>query len=127
MADSGQVRADIMSHAAKAALMINGGGAIAVLGFLQAIWGKAPGLTMWAISSVAVFAVGTVVAATINAWRCKVSELWQYQDGTAYLALEQQSAECKKYKRREKWALVGSWVLFLSAIAVLLVGAWANI
>ena len=128
MAESGQrkERAELLTHAVKAALLINGGGAVATLGFLQAVWDKAPGLAKWATAGVALFAAGALAAAMVNRWRydCSFSFETAYQSDAPLDVKEKARSDFQRFHSREKWHLRFSWILFALAVVVLLAGTW---
>lgn len=68
--------------------LMNGGSAVALLAFVQAIWLKMPELVVWVVYGLIIFAVGLALAtiipqlreATILNWRSNESKAKIYQD-----------------------------------------------
>ena len=107
-----KTRAEIFTHAVKAALLINGGAAISVVGFLPKIWENAPGLVLPAVISLGVFAGGALLAATINYCRYK----------TSLADKARNIEEAQKWRARESGLLIGSWAAFAVAVVILVAG-----
>jgi len=62
-------RAEIYTHGVNAALLINGGGAIALLTFLQSVWGSNSATVGPIIDSLLFLALGVFTAALVNPCR----------------------------------------------------------
>ena len=108
-------RAEIFTHGVRAALMINGGAAVAILGFLGVIWDKSPGLVKWAACALLSFALGVLFAATVNFSRYQASLRAQHpQEGNTL-----DYTVCHRWEWR---GVVASLVLFLVGVAVLVRG-----
>ena len=68
-----EVRAEIEHQFVKGLLTINGGSAVAVLAFAQAIYDKSPSLTKAAFVSVMLFGAGLFFASIVNFYRYKTA------------------------------------------------------
>jgi len=62
-------RANLLNEAYKGLLVVNGGGIVALLGFLQAIWDKSPGLAKFTLHGIAFLAIGLALALMIPFFR----------------------------------------------------------
>jgi hypothetical protein len=58
--------------------MINGGGAVALLAFLQQLWAEQPDLARWVMAGLALFTLGIAFAAPISQLRAESSLAHQY-------------------------------------------------
>jgi hypothetical protein len=96
----------------RALLVINGGGAIALLGFLQAIWSKEPALAESVVWGIAWLSVGLSLGACANFFRYKTSQA------------HQEEWPSKKKWTRISWIVQGcSLLAFDVGVAVVLYGA----
>lgn len=64
-------RAQVMTEGVNGLFIINGGGAVALLGFLQAIWKQDPALARLTLIGLAFLSTGIVFAAVVNFIRIK--------------------------------------------------------
>lgn len=102
----------------KTLLLLNGGGAVVLLAFLQAIWGKpltAP-LIPWIIGGLCVLALGALTAGALHFLRMHTS--WAHQ--TAGL-----SGRCAQ--RLETGAMVLALFFFATGIGIIAWGASENL
>jgi hypothetical protein len=60
--DFHSVRAEVTSDGIKGLFLLNGGGAVALLAFLQAIWDRNPLLARYVLVGIAVMAFGAFIA-----------------------------------------------------------------
>tara|TARA_B100001964_G_scaffold239766_1_gene308042 strand:- start:192 stop:596 length:405 start_codon:yes stop_codon:yes gene_type:complete len=108
------VRAEIANQYVKSLLAINGGGAVALLAFLQKIWKDNPGLSEYVLISLGLLCFGLVVGVASNFLRVTTS-----------LEYDKQS-DCKKIWRNISYAAqVLSLLFFFIAMAFLIIGAWS--
>jgi archaellum biogenesis protein FlaJ (TadC family) len=99
----------------KALLIINGGGAVALLAFLQAIWAQNRELAKPTIIALIFFAVGAVTAAAFHLFRHQAS--WHHQDKNE-----------KKWAKFRRLYLVSasiSLIAFIVAVGVVSAGVLA--
>ena len=109
-------RAEIYNHAANAALLVNGGAAVALMAFLQGTQGQGDGLStnfpFWIGLSLLFLSIGVLAAATINIFRYYAS-----------LACEQKRTEdCRWHERATIVAHTASLGTFAVAVAILAAG-----
>ena len=64
-------------EAAKGLFLINGGGAVALLAFLQAVWTDATALVPWVVFGLVPLAAGLVLAAVANYVRAESALKWE--------------------------------------------------
>lgn len=70
-------RNDAMREGVKALVLMNGGGAVALLAFLQAIWHKDPVLSAWIVGGLAFLVVGVGLAGLVHLFRVHTSNATQ--------------------------------------------------
>jgi hypothetical protein len=101
------------SELVRALLIINGGGAAALLAFLQAIWSSNKALAKPTIAAIVILGFGASVGAVFHLLRYLTS--WYQQQG------------------KKRWAvfrmlyLISAWLsllAFLSGVVVVAIGAW---
>lgn len=124
-------RNDAMREGVKALLLMNGGGAVALLAFLQAIWSTDPPLAKVVISSLPYFLVGVVLAALVHLFRYHTSNDKQYYlvlllhqhrpDNDPEVMGAKRSAEF--YTKLYFWAAYLSLALFVFGVYNVLSGA----
>jgi hypothetical protein len=103
------------SDLVRALLIVNGGGAAALLAFLQATWTSCnKSLAKPTISAMSVLAFGAVVGAAFHLFRYLASS--SHQSGN--------TAEAAKFRRLYILSASLSLVAFIVGIAVVAVGAW---
>ena len=68
-------RASIITESVKALLLVNGGGAVALLAFLQAIWGKEPELARATLVGIGLMCAGLVFALLVQPLRITHSKI----------------------------------------------------
>ena len=81
--DFHSVRADVASEGVKGLLLLNGGGAIALLAFLQAIWDNKP-LAKVVLVGIGILALGAFLAGFVNFFRYHTSMSFQSHRMCAY-------------------------------------------
>ena len=115
-------RAVIDSEAVKGLFLVNGGGAIAILAFLQAMWGRpdAPGLIPWILAGLALLMIGLLLALVVNPIRHTCALKWEgwftYRDKNQ---MKEGESLSKKF-RRLSYASIACFGL---AIATVIVGS----
>ncbi len=70
-------RGIIHSEAVKGLFLINGGGAVALLAFLQAVWMDATGLVPWILGGLLPLILGLIFAAVANYIRAESALRWE--------------------------------------------------
>lgn len=98
----------------RALLIINGGGAVALLAFLQAIWPYEKGFAKPIIIAVVVLAIGAVSGAAFHLFRHQAS--WHHQQGDKKLSA--------KFRGFYLVSASVSLLAFLLAIAIIAVCIW---
>jgi|GEM_PF-4605702 len=96
--------------------LINGGAAVALLAFIQAIWVQAPELVCWVVVSLIVFSLGLVLTSLIPRLREMTALYWKSDRPKA-----------KKYQRYYRGAAKLSVVLFMLGVAIVSIGILANL
>lgn len=99
-------RAEITTQGIRSLLLINGGGAAALLAFLQAIWNEDPALAEHVVTAIAWLAGGVVVAGASFFLRYHTS-----------FAMQQYGRESKWYKFLS-YMSVFSWYVSLAAFVM---------
>jgi hypothetical protein len=112
-ADRTKQRNESATELVKALLIINGGGAVALLAYLQAIWIPSPVLARPTIIGIGCLAFGVLVAATFHLFRHQAS--LHYQFGTKEAG--------KKFDRLYLVSASVSLIAFLIGVSVVLIGA----
>jgi len=108
------VRAEVTTEGVKGLFMMNGGGAVALLAFLQAVWEKQPQLAKFALAGIAAMSLGLVLAGLINFFRYHASFNFQAGNKLRYKVFRFLSISFQ----------YGSLVAFAFACAILVWGAW---
>ena len=104
--DKREARAKIATEIVRGLLLINGGGAVALLAFVQAIWPVERGIVGWLLASLCCFAVGALLCPVYNHVRVQVS-------------LER----CPEW--RERVVGISSLALFVSGVVLAAIAIWA--
>ncbi len=113
------IRRDGMAaHGLRAILLLNGGGAVALLAFLQAIWTEttAENLVPWVIVGMVPLLVGAAASGWVHFQRYEASETYQ-MDGTE---------EGRKVTERHKRLTRVAFGMFLFGMAIVVTGAFLN-
>src|SRR4030067_3566404 len=79
-------RNDALREGVKGLFLMNGGSAVAMLAFLQAIWKENPQLAKYVIASIALFAVGVLLAGLVPFVKYHSSTYYQSSMYRAYRA-----------------------------------------
>jgi hypothetical protein len=109
-------RDDAIREGVKGLLLINGGGATAMLAFLQAIWATKPQIAKYVVLCIACLAFGLFLAGLVH--------LFRYQASFAF-----QSGMDRRWRYRFLYlaAAYGSLGAFLVGIAIVVVGVLRNL
>jgi len=102
------------SELVRALLIINGGGAAALLAFLQAIWPSNKPLVKPTIVALVIFSFGVVLAAVFHFFRYQAS--WYHQ-----------SDDLERWAKSRRFYLISaslSLLAFLAGVVVIAIGAW---
>lgn len=102
------------SELVRALLIINGGGAAALLAFLQAIWSSNRPLVKPTIAALVILSVGAVLGAAFHLFRHQAS--WHHQSGDLN--------RWAKFRRLYLISAFVSLIAFLTGILVVAFGAW---
>ena len=111
-ADRTRQRNEAATELVKALLIINGGGAVALLAFLQAIWVPSRVLAKPTVTAIALLAFGALLAAAFHLFRHQAS--LQYQFGS--------QADGQKFDRLYLFAASASLVSFIAGVSVVVIG-----
>jgi hypothetical protein len=103
------------SDLVRALLIVNGGGAAALLAFLQAIWASHQGLAKPTIAAMVIMAFGAAMGAAFHLFRYQAS--WHHQQGN--------KAKWAKFRRFYLGSASLSLIAFLAGIGVVACGAWS--
>src|SRR2546421_4795475 len=113
--DFHSVRSEISNEGVKGLFLMNGGGAVALLAFLQAIWKDQPFLAKFVLIGIAVMAGGLFFAGFINFFRYHAS-------------LNFQGGNTKTYHLFRCLSLSFQYIsllAFAAAIIIVVWGAWS--
>jgi hypothetical protein len=112
-----KVRAEITNQGIRGLLLINGGGAAALLAFLQAIWKEEPALAEHVVAAIAWLAGGVAVAG--------ISFFLRYHTS---LSMANHGRDSRRYKTW-RFVSVASWYISLAAFVLglywIVSGAWS--
>lgn len=114
------IRRDSMAeHGLKALLLLNGGGAVALLAFLQAIWVKEAMLPLvpWIVTAILSLVLGAATAGAVHFLRYMASMTYQKEGAD----------EGRKITRVHGWATIFSFVFFLVGMGIVVLGAFLNL
>lgn len=114
--DFTQQRDDALREGVKGLLLINGGGATAMLAFLQATWTTKPQLARYIVGCIAFLAAGLFLAGLVQLFRYQAS--FSFQSG--------RSRPFRIYRCLYLTAAYASLVAFLLGVLTLLRGAWCT-
>jgi hypothetical protein len=103
------------SELVRGLLLINGGGAAALLAFLQAIWSTNKALVKPTIVALVILGVGAFLAAAFHFFRHEAS--WYHQSGDL--------KRWAKFERLYRGSAMISLIAFLAGILVVAIGAWS--
>lgn len=114
-----KLRAEMDNQTAKAMLLLNGGGAVALLSFLSGVLnGKVPQLALPIVIAAFLMCLGLLatVAHNINRRKCSL----EYEN---YWSIGQQPPTKPKACARSERLLILSMAMFLAAVTVLAIGS----
>lgn len=109
-----KARQEVITESVRGLFIVNGGGAVALLAFLQAIWKDSPSLARVVLAGLAFMAVGLTFAAYVNYSRYHAS--FEHESGN--------TSEYQKYRSRVMWFQKLSIASFVISVSVLVVGAY---
>ena len=110
--DFTEQRNDALREGVKGLLLINGGGATAMLAFLQAVWPIKPQVVTYIVICIAFLALGLFLAGLVQFFRYQASFTFQ---GGRHVAF-------KRYRFLYLATAYGSLVAFLVGVSVVVVG-----
>ena len=114
------IRRDSMAEQGlKALLLLNGGGAVALLAFLQAIWIKEAMLALvpWIVTAILSLVLGAATAGAVHFLRYMASMTYQKEGAD----------EGRKMTRVHGLATIFSFVFFLVGMGIVVFGAFRNL
>lgn len=109
-------RLEIMNLAFKGLLAIHGGGAVALLAFLQAVINTNPALAKIVLAGISCLGLGLVMAVIFMTFRYHTS-----------LEDQRQSVNWRVYRTVSFLCLYGSLAMFLVAVVVLVIGTYRSL
>lgn len=112
--DQMQARLQVVTEGVRGLFIINGGGAVALLAFLQAIWSDNPSMARVVLGGLGLMAFGLVFAAVVNYFRYHSS--FEFQSGN--------EAEYQKNRSRVMRFQKLSVGSFAVAVLVLVIGGY---
>lgn len=112
-------RDEMAIHGLKALLLLNGGGTVALLAFLQAVWvvKDAAGLVPWVVAGMIPLLLGAAASGWVHFMRYKTSEVYQM------VGREEGREMTRRHKRVTAFALV----MFLAGMGIVVGGAFFNL
>ncbi len=114
------IRRDSMAEQGlKALLLLNGGGAVALLAFLQAIWIKDAMLALvpWILAGLVCLVLGAATSGAVHFLRYMTSMTYQTEG----------AGEGRKMTEFHGWATILSFVFFLLGMGIVVFGAFQNL
>ncbi|MBI3355996.1 MAG: hypothetical protein HY038_04360 [Nitrospirae bacterium] len=115
--DFTEQRNDALREGVKGLFLINGGGAVAMLAFLQAIWKDQPQLAKPVIECISIFAFGLFLAGLVQFFRYHAS--FNFQSG--------RSRAFRVYRCLYLGVAYSSLVAFFVSTLVVIAGAWCSL
>lgn len=110
--DFTEQRNDALREGVKGLLLINGGGATAMLAFLQATWATKPEIAKYVVVCIAFLAVGLFFAGLVQFFRYQAS--FSFQGG--------QVVSFRRYRFFYLATAYGSLLAFLVGIGIVVIG-----
>ena len=114
--DFTEQRNEALREGVKGLLLINGGGATAMLAFLQATWTTKPQLAKYVVGCVALLAVGLFLAGLVQFFRYQASFAFQDHKSTAF----------RVYRFLYLAASYSSLAAFLVGVFIVVFGVWCS-
>lgn len=112
--DFTEQRNEALGEGVKGLFLMNGGGAVAMLAFLQAIWKDQPLLAKYVVVSIAFLAAGVFLAGLVQFFRYHAS--FNFQGG--------RSRAFRTYRVLYLAAAYSSLAAFLVGLLIVVSGAW---
>jgi hypothetical protein len=137
-------RNDAMREGVKALILMNGGGAVAMLAFLQAIWSKEPALVKYVLCGLGFLVIGVALGGLVHFFRYHTSlayqrlftivdQLSKIQTPGEGMGLPSVASSVEDFHKMEKsvtryeWLYFGcaylSVILFVIGVGIILYGA----
>ena len=111
---AGTARRDEMAiQGLRGLLILNGGAAVALLAFLQAVWQNAPELAFWVVCGMVPLVLGAASAVAMHFIRFFASLHW--------------IAHGPMFHKAWKWSAACSFALFLLGMGLVIFGALKNL
>jgi hypothetical protein len=111
-------RTELHTRAVQGLFILNGGGAIALLTFVQQVWEKSASIVPYAVCGLLAMTVGLLLAAPINLVRYESSRLHDRYESRA---------KGVAYGRRWRWLFRISLGLFFVGVLIVAVGILLNL
>ena len=125
-----------MREGVKALVLMNGGGSVALLAFLQAVWDKAPALIGYSLAGLACLVVGVALAGLVQFFRVHTSNATQRmfymasqvsQPKPSFVPSAEEygdtNAAIERYQRLYFVCAYASLILFVVGVGIILFGA----
>lgn len=116
--DFTEQRNEALREGVKGLLLINGGGATAMLAFLQATWTTKPQLAKYVVGCIALLAVGLFLAGLVQFFRYQASFACQDQGP--------KSTAFRVYRFLYLAAAYSSLAAFLVGVFIVVFGVWCS-
>jgi hypothetical protein len=120
-------RAQVLNEAFNSLVLLHGGGALALIAFLQDNWGKYPALSKVIVSGIGFLVVGLVLAIPIPLLRYRHSHLWEQREkarlGNDQTTVDEIDKKRRPYVRAYLSCYVFSMVCFAFAAGWIVCGA----
>lgn len=112
-------RDEMTIHGLRSVLFLNGGGAVALFAFLQAVWvvKDAAGLVPWVVAGMIPLLLGAAASGWVHFMRYETSEVYQMVG----------REEGRKMTRRHKRVTAFAFVMFLVGMGIVVGGAFFNL
>ena len=114
--DFTEQRNDTLREGVKGLFLINGGGATAMLAFLQATWTTKPQIAKYVVGCIALLAIGLFLAGLVQFFRYNASFAFQGSRSRAF----------EIYRFLYLAAAYSSLVAFLIGMAIVVFGIWCT-
>ena len=112
-------RDEMAIHGLRSVLFLNGGGTVALLAFLQAVWvvKDAAGLVPWVVAGMIPLMLGAAASGWVHFMRYETTEAYQMVG----------REEGRKFTRRHKRVTAFAFVMFLVGMGIVVGGAFFNL
>lgn len=111
-------RAQVLNEAFNSLVLLHGGGAVALIAFLQDNWGQHPDLSKVIVSGIAFLVLGLAVAIPIPLLRYRHSHLWEQREKSRVGGELGKVDELDKKRRPYVRAYLGCYVLSMICFVI---------